>query len=121
VSTVYLDNAAHWVMLIADEDKALLLHKGYKIMKKPRIPEEHIIFEKVYHHRNRIQHLEREYLDLRIRLRDAEADLRSDPQNQELIEQIDYFKNRLHDLESRYPWISTGRPSEIPFWVMPAG
>ena len=90
-------------------------------MKKPKIPEEHVIFRRIWHYRNSVQHIEREYLDLRVRLRDAEADLRSDSQNQELILQVDYLKSRLKDLESRYPWISTGRPSEIPFWVMPAG
>ena len=86
-------------------------------MKKTRIPEEYILFRKAWHHRNSIQHIEREYLDLRVRLRDAEADLRTGSQNQELMSQIDYLKGRLKDLESRYPWITTGRPSEIPFWV----
>ena len=90
-------------------------------MKKPNIPEDHIIFRKVWHYRNSVQHLEREYLDLRIRLRDAEADLRSDPQNSDLMDQVDYLKNRIKDLENRYTWISTGRPAEIPFWVLPAG
>jgi hypothetical protein len=35
--------------------------------------------------------------------------------------QVDYLKSRMKDLEDKYPWITTGRPSEIPFWVMPAG
>jgi hypothetical protein len=88
-------------------------------MKKPVIPEIHEIFEKQYDHRRRVQHLEREYLDLRIRLRDAEAKLRSDPKNQELKGQTDYLKDRLSDLEDRYPQISTGWP-EIPFWITPS-
>ncbi|MFC1516714.1 hypothetical protein ACFL7E_08160 [Thermodesulfobacteriota bacterium] len=86
-------------------------------MKKPVIPELPELFEIQYDHRRSVQHLEREYLDLRIRLRDAEAELRSDPQNQELKAQTDYLKDRMSDLEDRYPWISTGRPSEIPFWI----
>jgi len=86
-------------------------------MKKPKIPEEHVLFRKIWEHRNSVQHLEREYLDLRILLRDTEADLRSNPENQELNERVAYLKSRLKDLESRYPWISTGRPSEIPFCV----
>ena len=90
-------------------------------MKTPKIPEEYILFRRAWHYRNSVQHIEREYLDLRIRLRDAEADLRSDSQNQELIARVDYLRSRLKDFESRYPWVSTGRPSEIPFWVMPAG
>ena len=86
-------------------------------MKKPKIPEEHILFRRIWHYRNSVQHIEREYLELRVSLRDAEADLRSDSQNQELRAQVDYLKSRIKDLENRYPWVSTGRPSEIPFWI----
>ncbi len=90
-------------------------------MDNPNIPEEYELFERVYQYRNSIQHIEREYLDLRIRLRDAEADLRSDTQNQEMKSRVDYLKDRLKDLESKYSWISTGMPSEIPFWVYSSG
>jgi hypothetical protein len=90
-------------------------------MKKPIIPEEYVLFRIAWQHRHSIQHLEREYLDLRVQLRDAEADLRSDPQNPELTTRIDYLKSRIKDLENRYTWISTGRAAEIPFWVLPAG
>jgi hypothetical protein len=86
-------------------------------MKTPKIPEEDILFERIYEYRSSVQHLEREYLDLRVCLRDAEAELRSDSQNQELVSRVDYLKSRLKELENRYPWISTGRPSEIPFWI----
>ena len=90
-------------------------------MDAPRIPDEFELFEGIYNYRRSIQHLEREYLDLRIRLRDAEADRRSDTQNQELKEQVAYLKGRLKDLESRYPWISTGRHSEIAFCINQSG
>jgi len=89
-------------------------------MKKPKIPEEYEIFEKVYQYRSSIQHLEREYLDLRIRLRDTEADLRPDPENKELASRADYLKGRLKDLEDKHSSISPGHPSEIPFWVYPS-
>ena len=89
-------------------------------MKKPKIPEIAEIFEIQYDHRRRVQHIEREYLDLRIRLRDAQADLRSDPENRKLMSRVDYLKDCLEELESRYTWISTGRPSEIPFWITPS-
>ncbi|MGB6010400.1 MAG: hypothetical protein WBI57_03910 [Desulfobacterales bacterium] len=82
-------------------------------MDAPRIPDEFELFENIFKYRSSIQHLEREYLDLRICLHDAEADLRSDLKNRELKEKIDYLKGRLKDLEDRYPWISSGRPSEI--------
>lgn len=108
-------------MIIADEITGVLLRLGGKTMKKTRIPEEYVLFRIAWQHRNSIQHLEREYLDLRIQLRDAEANLRSDPKNTELMAQADYLKTRIKDLEDKYTWISTGRPAEIPFWVMPAG
>jgi cell division protein FtsB len=92
-----------------------------KTMKKTRIPEEYVLFRIAWQHRHSIQHLEREYLDLRVQLRDAEADLRSDAQNQELTARVDYLKSRIKDFENKYTWISTGRAAEIPFWVMPAG
>jgi regulator of replication initiation timing len=90
-------------------------------MDAPRIPDEFEIFEEIYNYRQRIQHLEREYLDLRIQLRDVEFDLRSDMDNRELKAQVDYLKSRLKDLESRYPWISTGRSSEVAFCINQSG
>jgi hypothetical protein len=104
-------------MIIKDQHMCFPITRKKKTMKTPKIPEEHVLFRKIWHYRNSVQHLEREYLDLRIRLRDAEADLRPDPQNQELKERVTYLKSRLKDLEGRYSWISTGSPSEIPFCV----
>ncbi len=86
-------------------------------MRTPKIPEEPELFERIYDYRRRVQHIESEYLDLRVRLHDAETELRSDSQNRKLKSRIDYLKGRLKDFESRYSWISTGRPSEIPFWI----
>jgi len=86
-------------------------------MSRQYIPDETELFDRIWKYRKGIQHIEREYLDLRVRLRDAEADLRSDSQNQKLKERVDYLKNRLQDLESRHPWIATGNPSEIPFCI----
>jgi len=86
-------------------------------MRTPIIPDETELFERLWIYRRSVQYFEREYLDIRVRLRDAEADLRSDSQNRELKSRVDYLKSRMKDLESRHPWISTGRPSEIPFWV----
>ena len=90
-------------------------------MDAPRIPDEFEIFRSIYNYRRSVQHIEREYLDLRIRLRDSEADLRLDSQNRNLKAQVDYLKNRLKDIESSYPWVSTGRPSEIAFCINQSG
>ena len=90
-------------------------------MDAPRIPDEFEIFRSIYNYRRSVQHIEREYLDLRIRLRDAEADLRLEPQRQDLKSEVDYLKSRLSDLESRYSWITTGSPSEVPFCINQSG
>ena len=90
-------------------------------MDAPRIPDEFELFENIYKYRSSVQHLEREYLELRICLRDAEADLRSDSENRELKAKTDYLKSRLKDLEKRHSWISTGRHSEIAFCINYSG
>jgi hypothetical protein len=67
------------------------------------------------------QHIEREYLELRILLRDAEAALRSDPEEEDLRLRVYYLKRRLDELEGRYPWIASGKAPEAAFWVLPSG
>jgi hypothetical protein len=86
-------------------------------MPAPKLPEEPELFERIYNYRRKVQYLEREYLDLRVRLRDTESDLRTDPQNTTLKDQMAYLKTRINDLENRYPWIATGWHSEIPFCI----
>ncbi len=90
-------------------------------MDAPRIPDEFEVFESIYNYRRSILHIEKEYLGLRIRLRDAEADLRLDMQNQELRAKVDYLKGRLNNLEHRYSWVATGRSSEIAFCISQSG
>lgn len=90
-------------------------------MQAPKLPEEPELFERIYRYRSKIQYLEREYLDLRVRLRDVEVDLRADPQNTTLQDQVNYLKARIGDLEARYSWIATGRHSEIPFCISSTG
>lgn len=86
-------------------------------MSPKYIPDETELFDRIWKYRQSVQHIEREYLDLRVRLRDAEADLRSDAENQKLKERVDYCKSRLQDLESRYSWLATGNHSEIAFCI----
>jgi hypothetical protein len=86
-------------------------------MDAPRIPDDFELIEWIYNYRRRVQYIEREYLDLRIRLRDTKSDLRSDSKNRDLKAKVDQLKSRLKDLEKRHPWVSTGRPSEIAFCI----
>jgi hypothetical protein len=67
------------------------------------------------------QHVEREYLELRILLRDAEAALRAAPEDEGARVRVYYLKRRLEDLEERHPWIASGKPPEIAFWVPLSG
>ena len=67
------------------------------------------------------QHVEREYLELRILLRDAETALRAAPEDEDRRVRVYYLQRRLEELEGKYPWIVSGKPPEIAFWAPPAG
>jgi len=77
--------------------------------------------ERIYKFRKEVQHVEREYLELRILLRDAEAALRADPEDGEKRVRVHHYKRRLEDLERLHPWISSGYAREIGLWAPPAG
>jgi hypothetical protein len=77
--------------------------------------ERHRQFHKEY------QHVEREYLEIRTLLRDAELALRSAPEDEDLRLRVYYLKRRLDVLEEKYPWLASGRPPEVALWATPAG
>ena len=77
--------------------------------------------ESIYKFRKKVQYVEREYLELRILLRDAEAALRADPEDGEKRVRVHHYKGRLEDLERKNPWISSGQSREIGLWAPPAG
>ena len=66
--------------------------------------------------RKEVQPLENEYLELRVLLRDAEAALRANPENEHLKAKVKYLKKRLEELEKKSPWISSDTPREIQLW-----
>ena len=67
------------------------------------------------------QHVEREYHELRILLRDAEAALRGDPEHPVMQMRVHYLENRLAELQDRYPWIASGKPPEVALWIPSCG
>lgn len=71
--------------------------------------------------RGEIKRLEKEYLDLRIQLRDTEADLRSDPDSQYLQAKVNYLSKRLKDLEKKGPQLAADYPLEIALFGPPHG
>ena len=79
------------------------------------------LLERLSNFHREYQHVEREYLELRILLRDAEAALRTEPEDGDMRVRVYYFKKRLEELEERYPWIASGKPPEIALWVPLSG
>jgi SspJ family small acid-soluble spore protein len=65
--------------------------------------------------------LEKEYLAIRVALRDAEAALRDDPGNDRLQGQVEKLRERQAETERRSPWISSDYPWEFFLWGVPHG
>jgi hypothetical protein len=63
--------------------------------------------------------LEREYLELRTILRDAEKALRGEPENEYNQAKVRYLKKRLKDLEEQAPWLVSGLMIEYGLWGGP--
>jgi hypothetical protein len=75
------------------------------------------LLERISTFHKEYRHVEKEYLELRTLLRDAEAALRSQPEDEDSRVRIFYLERRLEDLEAKYPWIASGKPPEIAFWA----
>ena len=71
--------------------------------------------------RKETQPLEREYLEIRVLLRDAEIALRAEPENEHLNARVKYLKKRLEELEKKAPWIFSDTPWEVLLWGVPHG
>jgi hypothetical protein len=71
--------------------------------------------------RQEVRGVEKEYLEIRVLLRDSEAALRGDPENEHLKARVKYLRWRLEDLERQFPWISSPIAKEIALWAPPHG
>ena len=71
--------------------------------------------------RQEIKRLEKEYLDLRTLLRDAEANLRSDSDNEYLRAKVKYLNKRIKDIEEKSPRLADDHPLEISLIGPPHG
>lgn len=65
--------------------------------------------------------VEREYLELRKALRDAEEALRADPGDEHRNAGVAYLKRRLSGLETLAPWLTSETPPEVLLWGVPHG
>jgi hypothetical protein len=68
-----------------------------------------------------VRRLEREYLEIRVLLRDAEEAFRADPGSEYLEAKVKYLNKRLRDLESQGPRLAADHPLEISLWAPPHG
>jgi hypothetical protein len=68
-----------------------------------------------------VRRLEREYLEIRILLRDAEQDYRQDPENEYLEAKMRYLQKRLKDLEGQAARLAADHPLEISLFAPPHG
>ena len=68
-----------------------------------------------------VRRLEGEYLETRVLLRDAEEDLRADPDDEHLKAKAKYLEERLKHLESQEPRFASDHPLEIALWAPPHG
>jgi hypothetical protein len=68
-----------------------------------------------------IKRLEKEYLELRTLLRDAEAGLRSDSDNEYLRAKVKYLNKRIKDIEKKGPRLADDHPLEISLFGPPHG
>jgi predicted RNase H-like nuclease (RuvC/YqgF family) len=67
----------------------------------PDIRDPDWLLRRIHKFRQEVQHVEREYLEMRVR--------------------VHYLKRRMEELEQRHPWLVSGKAPEIAFWAPPAG
>jgi tRNA A37 N6-isopentenylltransferase MiaA len=75
--------------------------------------------EEYRHFRQEAQHLEKEHLETRTALRDAQAARRADPENPTLQVRVTELETKLAELDKRAPWISQGFQLEMLLWGAP--
>jgi len=68
-----------------------------------------------------VRRLEREYLEIRILLRDAEQDYGKDPDSEYLKAKVNYLRKRQKDLESQEARLAADHPLEISLFAPPHG
>lgn len=77
------------------------------------VPEEYRDF------RQQAQALEKEHLETRTALKEAQAAQKADPENPSLKTRVTELEAKLADLDKRAPWISQGLPLEMLLWGVP--
>ena len=65
--------------------------------------------------------LEREYLEIRTVLQEAEAGLRENPEDEFLQARVRYYGKRVSDLEAKNPRLTEDCPLEVSLFLPPHG
>jgi hypothetical protein len=77
--------------------------------------------EEFQNYQKEVRRIEREYLEIRVLLRDAEADYKKDPESEYLAAKVKYLQKRLKDLESKAARLASDHPLEISLFAPPHG
>jgi hypothetical protein len=77
--------------------------------------------EDFQNYQKEVRRIEREYLEIRILLRDAQEDYRKDPESEYLGAKVKYLQKRQTDLESLAARIAADHPLEISLFAPPHG
>jgi DNA-binding transcriptional regulator GbsR (MarR family) len=77
--------------------------------------------EDFQNYQKEVRLIEREYLEIRVLLRDAEEELRADPGSEYLQAKVKYMQKRLKDLENQAARLAADHPLEISLFAPPHG
>lgn len=77
--------------------------------------------EEFQNYQREVRRLEREYLEIRVLLRDAEQEFIADPHSEYRGARVKYLRKRLKDLENLPPRLAADHPLEIALWAPPHG
>jgi hypothetical protein len=69
--------------------------------------------------RKEAQALEKEYLELRKLLAEAENNLKAEPDNENFQAKVSYLTGRIKGLEEKAPWLTSGLMFEYALWGTP--
>jgi len=68
-----------------------------------------------------IRSLEREYLELRVVLQEAEVTLRDKPEDEYLQAKVRYYRKRVREMETKNPRFAADCPLEVSLFLPPHG
>lgn len=71
--------------------------------------------------KDKFSSLDKEYLELRVLLRDNQEALRADPQSEYHEARVRHLEKRIKSLEELYPWLTWETPVEVALFTPPHG